>query len=195
MIISIQLAHELRRELPGRGVVQPGPIRRRRAEALRVDSVRRRRQPLCRRGVRQHGVDVVLRMLLREFRFAPTDAPGERARWRGVATVPARGARAVVYRRTAEASMMLTLHRWPTTAHWHTGRCDRPSQAVRKAHRQLLVVQKNHEKYCSPTSPAGGIRMTSSFSTGAMRRIADGPAAGLFGTSPTGTASSCITAR
>jgi cytochrome P450 len=48
--------------------------------------------------------DVVLRMLLREFRFAPTDAPGERARWRGVATVPARGARAVVYRRTAHAS-------------------------------------------------------------------------------------------
>lgn len=44
--------------------------------------------------------DVVLRMLLREFRFAPTDAPGEKAFWRGVATVPAKGARAVVYRRT-----------------------------------------------------------------------------------------------
>ena len=49
--------------------------------------------------------DVVLRMLLREFRFAPTDAPGERARWRGVATVPTRGARAVVHRRAAEASI------------------------------------------------------------------------------------------
>ncbi len=49
-------------------------------------------------------MDVTLRTLLRELRFAPTDAPGERARWRGVATVPARGARAVVYRRTAEAS-------------------------------------------------------------------------------------------
>lgn len=48
--------------------------------------------------------DVVLRILLREFRFVPTDAPGERARWRGVATVPARGARAVVHRRTARAS-------------------------------------------------------------------------------------------
>ena len=46
---------------------------------------------------------VTLRTLLREFRFTPTDAPGERARWRGVATVPARGARAVVYRRTAGA--------------------------------------------------------------------------------------------
>jgi cytochrome P450 len=44
--------------------------------------------------------DVVLRMLLREFRFKPSDAPGEKAFWRGVATVPAKGARAVVYRRT-----------------------------------------------------------------------------------------------
>ena len=49
-------------------------------------------------------MDVTLRTLLRELRFQPTDAPGERGRWRGVATVPARGARAVVYRRTAEAS-------------------------------------------------------------------------------------------
>jgi cytochrome P450 len=48
--------------------------------------------------------DIALRTLLRELRFAPTDAPDERRRWRGVATVPARGARAVVYRRTAEAS-------------------------------------------------------------------------------------------
>jgi cytochrome P450 len=44
--------------------------------------------------------DVVLRILLREFRIVPTDAPGEGARWRGVATVPSRGARAVVHRRT-----------------------------------------------------------------------------------------------
>jgi cytochrome P450 len=49
-------------------------------------------------------MDVTLRVLLREFRFAPTDAPGEPRRWRGVATVPARGARAVVYRRAATAS-------------------------------------------------------------------------------------------
>jgi len=48
--------------------------------------------------------DVVLRMLLREFRFVPTDAPGERARWRGVATVPAKGARAMVHRRTDKPS-------------------------------------------------------------------------------------------
>jgi hypothetical protein len=43
-------------------------------------------------------------MLLREFRFVPTDAPGERARWRGVATVPAKGARAMVHRRTDKPS-------------------------------------------------------------------------------------------
>src|ERR1700719_943968 len=48
--------------------------------------------------------DITLRTMLRELRFAPTDAPDERPRWRGVANVPAKGARAVVYRRTADAS-------------------------------------------------------------------------------------------
>jgi cytochrome P450 len=46
-------------------------------------------------------MDVALRTLLREFRFAPTDAPGERRHNRGVAIAPGRGGRAVVYRRTA----------------------------------------------------------------------------------------------
>jgi cytochrome P450 len=49
-------------------------------------------------------MDVTLRTLLRELRFAPTDARGERRQWRGIVTAPARGGRAVVYRRTAEAS-------------------------------------------------------------------------------------------
>ena len=49
-------------------------------------------------------MDVTLRVMLRELRFAPTDAPGERRHWRGVATVPGRGGRAVVYRRTAKVS-------------------------------------------------------------------------------------------
>jgi cytochrome P450 len=44
--------------------------------------------------------DIVLRTVLREFRLVPTDSPGERARWRGVATVPTKGARVVVHRRT-----------------------------------------------------------------------------------------------
>ena len=49
-------------------------------------------------------MDITLRTMLRELRFAPTDAPGERRHWRGVATAPARGGRAVVYRRTAKVS-------------------------------------------------------------------------------------------
>jgi cytochrome P450 len=49
-------------------------------------------------------MDVTLRTLLRELRFAPTDAPGERRHFRGVASVPRRGGRAVVYRRTAKVS-------------------------------------------------------------------------------------------
>jgi cytochrome P450 len=49
-------------------------------------------------------MDVALRTLLRELRFAATDAPGERRHNRGVATAPGRGGRAVVYRRTAKAS-------------------------------------------------------------------------------------------
>lgn len=47
-------------------------------------------------------MDVTLRTLLRELRFAPTDAPAERRHSRGVTTAPARGGRAVVYRRAAE---------------------------------------------------------------------------------------------
>ncbi|MFG1931666.1 cytochrome P450 [Mycobacterium sp. NPDC048908] len=49
-------------------------------------------------------MDVAVRTLLREFRFAPTDAPGERLQNRGFSIAPAQGARAVVYRRTAAAS-------------------------------------------------------------------------------------------
>lgn len=49
-------------------------------------------------------MDVALRTLLREFRFAPTDARGEWRINRGVAWMPSRGGRAVVYRRTRSAS-------------------------------------------------------------------------------------------
>jgi cytochrome P450 len=48
-------------------------------------------------------MDIALRTLLREFRFEPTDAPGERRRYRGVAIMPSRGGRAVVHRRTSAA--------------------------------------------------------------------------------------------
>jgi cytochrome P450 len=49
-------------------------------------------------------MDVTLRTLLREFRFAPTDARGERPHNDGIVWVPARRARAVVYRRPSSAS-------------------------------------------------------------------------------------------
>ncbi len=45
-------------------------------------------------------MDTALRTLLREFQFEPTDARGERRRYRGVAIMPSRGGRAVVRRRT-----------------------------------------------------------------------------------------------
>ncbi len=51
-------------------------------------------------------MDVVLRTLLREFRFASTEAPGERHHWRGVATAPGRGGRAVVFRRSGQSPRM-----------------------------------------------------------------------------------------
>ena len=41
-------------------------------------------------------MDIALRTLLREFRFEPTNARGERRRYRGVAIKPSRGGRAVV---------------------------------------------------------------------------------------------------
>ena len=49
-------------------------------------------------------MDVALRTLLREFRFEPTDAPGERRHSRGVAIAPGQGGRAVVYRRKVRTS-------------------------------------------------------------------------------------------
>jgi cytochrome P450 len=49
-------------------------------------------------------MNVTLRTLLREFEFGTTYAPGERLHSRGIATAPARGGRAVVYRRQASAA-------------------------------------------------------------------------------------------
>ncbi len=49
-------------------------------------------------------MDVVLRVLLREFKFEPSNARGERRLNRGVAIVPGRGGRAVVRRRPTRPS-------------------------------------------------------------------------------------------
>jgi hypothetical protein len=46
-------------------------------------------------------MNVTLRTVLREFEFGTTYSPGERIHSRGVATAPASGGRAVVYRRRA----------------------------------------------------------------------------------------------
>ncbi|MGE0217771.1 cytochrome P450 [Mycolicibacterium sp.] len=49
-------------------------------------------------------MDVALRTMLRELRFEPTNAPGERRHTRGVSIAPGRGGRAVVHRRKTAAS-------------------------------------------------------------------------------------------
>jgi cytochrome P450 len=49
-------------------------------------------------------MNVTLRTLLREFEFGTTYAPDERLHSRGVATAPAHGGRAVVYRRTIKSA-------------------------------------------------------------------------------------------
>jgi cytochrome P450 len=49
-------------------------------------------------------MNVTLRTLLREFEFGTTYAPGERLHSRGVATAPAHGGRAVVYRRAIKSA-------------------------------------------------------------------------------------------
>jgi cytochrome P450 family 138 len=49
-------------------------------------------------------MNVVLRTLLREFNFVPTDARPERLHSRGVAFAPSGGGRAVVYRRIRSAT-------------------------------------------------------------------------------------------
>jgi cytochrome P450 len=51
---------------------------------------------------------VTLRILLQEFEFGTTYAPGEAAHSRGVATAPARGGRAVVYRRASHTPILVS---------------------------------------------------------------------------------------
>lgn len=51
---------------------------------------------------------VTLRTLLREFEFGTTYATGERRHSRGIATAPARGGRAMVYRRQARTALPTT---------------------------------------------------------------------------------------
>ncbi len=48
----------------------------------------------------QFEMDVVIRTMLRHYELLPTDAPGERESFRGLAFAPARGGLATVRRRS-----------------------------------------------------------------------------------------------
>ena len=74
-------------------------------------------------------MDVALRTILREFRFEPTDAPGERRHSRGVAIArTGRSRRWSTVERSARR-VMLTLFRWPTAAPVDVGRVARTDNA------------------------------------------------------------------
>lgn len=74
-------------------------------------------------------MDVTLRTLLRELRFVPTDAPGERAHNRGVAFSPKRGGRVVVYRRR-DVRTRTTAPGYSAPAQARAGPGDPPGAAV-----------------------------------------------------------------
>jgi cytochrome P450 len=57
-------------------------------------------------------INVTLRTLLRGFEFGTTNAAGERPHFRGVATAPADGGRAVVYRRATRSAVTTPATRW-----------------------------------------------------------------------------------
>ncbi len=104
LIISIRLAHDSEESFPDAALFNPdrfvGAVPKPFAWIPFGGGINR-----CVGAAFAHmEMDVTLRTLLRELRFTPTDAPGERRRWRGGATAPARGGRAVVYRRITEAS-------------------------------------------------------------------------------------------
>jgi cytochrome P450 len=104
IIISIKLAHDSEESFPDAGSFNPDRYMGTNAKPVAWIPFGGGVNRCVGAAFANMESDVVLRMLLREFRFVPTDAPGERARWRGVATVPAKGARAIVHRRTDKPS-------------------------------------------------------------------------------------------
>ncbi len=104
IIISIKLAHDSEESFPDAGSFNPDRYMGTNAKPVAWIPFGGGVNRCVGAALSNMEIDVTLRTLLREFRFAPTDAPGERARWRGVATVPAKGARAMVYRRTDKPS-------------------------------------------------------------------------------------------
>jgi cytochrome P450 len=101
VVVNFQLAHESAANFPDPGSFNPDRF-------LNTNPTPFRWMPFgggvnrCPGASFAHmEMDTALRTLLREFRFEPTDARGERRRYRGVAIMPSRGGRAVVRRRTA----------------------------------------------------------------------------------------------
>ena len=126
VIVSIAMAHSSEANFPNAEVVQPGPLPRGNPDTHTWipfgGGVRR----CIGAAFANMEMNVTLRTLLREFEFGTTYAAGERIHSRGVATAPARGGRAVVYRRKAgfeiddpqrsERGVSVTPERWSSTS-------------------------------------------------------------------------------
>jgi cytochrome P450 len=104
LMVNFQLAHESEENFPDADSFNPDRFVGTNPKAFRWIPFGGGVNRCIGAGFANMEMDIALRTLLREFRFAPTDAPGERRHYRGVAIAPARGARAVVYRRTGAAS-------------------------------------------------------------------------------------------
>jgi cytochrome P450 len=104
LIISIQLAHLLEENFPDAASFNPDRFVGANPKPFALIPFGGGVNRCVGAALSNMEIDVTLRTLLRELRFAPPDARGERRHDRGLAITPARGGRAVVYRRTAAAS-------------------------------------------------------------------------------------------
>ena len=104
VMVNFQLAHESEENFPDADLFNPDRFLGTNPKPFRWIPFGGGVNRCIGAGFANMEMDIALRTLLREFRFAPTDAPDERRHYRGVAIAPARGARAVVYRRTGAAS-------------------------------------------------------------------------------------------
>ena len=154
-IISIQLAHDSEESFPDAASFNPDRFMGTGTEARRVDSVRRRRQPLRRRGVRQHGDGRRPAHNAARNAFRANRCAGRTTR-AGAAWRPCRhGARERWF--TGELPsrrVMLTLHRWRTTAaHNAPGILAAVTGALRQYVKPIgsyCMVQKAMNKYWYP---------------------------------------------
>jgi hypothetical protein len=104
VMVNFQLAHESEENFPDAGSFNPDRFMNTNPQPFRWMPFGGGENRCPGASFANMEMDIALRTLLREFRFEPTDARGERRRYRGVAIMPSRGGRAVVYRRTAATS-------------------------------------------------------------------------------------------